>query len=198
MRSGGAEVKVAATEPALSFFAPEELGIGNGTTPDDPLYVRGQSTLYLDRDEWPQERLFEVGAPVVHIELRRWAEALVIAPLDANTLGKMALGLCDNLLTCIYRAWDFDRPLILAPAMNTLMWEHPATKRHLQRLLEDHGGGSAPTDLDAEALCGMINHRCERLRIAGPVTKRLACGDEGIGGMAAVGDIVDAALAAFG
>lgn len=47
-----------------------------------------------------------MGDPVVHIELRRWADALVIAPLSANTLAKLAGGLCDNLLTCVVRAWD--------------------------------------------------------------------------------------------
>ena len=44
-----------------------------------------------------------VGDPVMHIELRRWADCLVIAPLSANTLAKAAQGLCDNLLTCVVR-----------------------------------------------------------------------------------------------
>ena len=44
-----------------------------------------------------------MGDPVVHIDLRNWADVLVIAPLDANTLAKLAHGLCDNLLTCIAR-----------------------------------------------------------------------------------------------
>src|SRR5262245_20486764 len=69
--------------------------------------------------------------PVLHIELRRWADLLVIAPLDANTLAKLAYGLSDNLLTCLYRAWDRRRPIVLAPAMNTFMWENPLTDRHL-------------------------------------------------------------------
>ena len=51
----------------------------------------------------------------MHIELRRWADALVLAPLSANTLAKAAGGLCDNLLTCIVRAWDFaTRPLLVS------------------------------------------------------------------------------------
>jgi phosphopantothenoylcysteine decarboxylase len=42
----------------------------------------------------------------MHIELRKWADILVVAPLDANTLAKLAVGLCDNCLTCVWRAWD--------------------------------------------------------------------------------------------
>jgi phosphopantothenoylcysteine decarboxylase len=55
----------------------------------------------------------QVGDPVMHIELRRWADVLVIAPLSANTLAKAAQGLCDNLLTCVVRAWDFGQPLLV-------------------------------------------------------------------------------------
>lgn len=43
-------------------------------------------------------------------------------------------GLCDNLLTCIVRAWSPEKPLLVAPAMNTMMWESPFTKQHLDRL----------------------------------------------------------------
>lgn len=51
---------------------------------------------------------------MIHIELRRWADMLVIAPLSANTLAKIAGGLCDNLLTCVVRAWDFGKPLLVS------------------------------------------------------------------------------------
>lgn len=188
LQAGGSLVKVAPTAAALAFFDPASLS----GTPDAELPVRGQSVLYLDQDEWPSDRLFAVGEPVLHIELRKWAEVLVLAPLDANTLAKLALGLCDNLLTCVYRAWDFGKPVVLAPAMNTLMWTHPATARHLRQLLEDHGGGAAPAGLSAEAVGELINQRCPRLRVVLPVSKRLACGDEGMGGMASVTDIAAA------
>ena len=72
-----------------------------------------------------------VGDPVAHIELRRWADALVIAPLSANTLAKAAAGMADGLLTCVLRAWDWNKPALLAPAMNTAMWESPLTEAHL-------------------------------------------------------------------
>lgn len=67
-----------------------------------------------DADEW-RER-WQPGAEVLHIELRRWADVLVIAPLSANTLAKAANGLCDNLLTCVVRAWDFSKPLLVRRA----------------------------------------------------------------------------------
>ncbi|CAI9734112.1 phosphopantothenoylcysteine decarboxylase isoform X2 [Octopus vulgaris] len=75
-----------------------------------------------------------IGDPILHIELRRWADIMVICPLDANTLAKIANGLCDNLLTCIVRAWDQKKPLLFAPAMNTLMWEHVITKKQIETL----------------------------------------------------------------
>ncbi|HTE20011.1 MAG TPA: flavoprotein [Armatimonadota bacterium] len=189
LRRAGYAVKVAATGAALTFFDPADLPRAE-SDPGDPLAVRGQSTLYLDADEWPVGRRFELGEPVLHIELRKWADVLLLAPLDANTLAKVALGLCDNLLTCVYRAWDFSRPVALAPAMNTLMWEHPATARHLRQLLADHGGADAPPGLDAGALCEWINAHCPRLAVIPPQSKRLACGDEGMGGLAAVEEIV--------
>jgi len=64
---------------------------------------------------------------VLHIDLAKWADIFVIAPCSANTLAKLAYGICDNLLTSVARAWDADRPLVIAPAMNTHMWTHPHT-----------------------------------------------------------------------
>uniref|UniRef100_A0A8C4SR31 Phosphopantothenoylcysteine decarboxylase n=1 Tax=Erpetoichthys calabaricus TaxID=27687 RepID=A0A8C4SR31_ERPCA len=106
--------------------------------------------------------------PVLHIELRRWADLLLIAPLDANTLGKLASGICDNLLTCVVRAWDRRKPLLICPAMNTAMWEHPLTCRQLGTLKE----------------FGYVEIPC--------IAKKLVCGDEGMGAMAEVCTIVEA------
>ncbi len=50
---------------------------------------------------------------MLHIDLRKWADLLVIAPLSANSLAKMAQGLCDNCLTSVVRAWDFTKPLLV-------------------------------------------------------------------------------------
>ncbi|NEP58476.1 MAG: bifunctional phosphopantothenoylcysteine decarboxylase/phosphopantothenate--cysteine ligase CoaBC [Symploca sp. SIO2G7] len=71
----------------------------------------------------------------VHIELGEWAQLLVIAPLTANTLGKLAHGLADNLLTNTVLASRC--PILLAPAMNTDMWEAQSVQRNWQQLLQD-------------------------------------------------------------
>ncbi|NET59223.1 MAG: bifunctional phosphopantothenoylcysteine decarboxylase/phosphopantothenate--cysteine ligase CoaBC [Symploca sp. SIO2E6] len=71
----------------------------------------------------------------VHIELGEWAELLVIAPLTANTLGKLAHGLADNLLTNTVLASRC--PVLLAPAMNTEMWEASSVQRNWQQLVQD-------------------------------------------------------------
>lgn len=190
--AAGHDVKVVSTKWALTFFDPSSLPAGRAEKAegDDPLQVRDQATFYLDEDEWPHGRVFEVGEPVLHIELRKWADLLLIAPLDAHTLAKLALGLSDNLLTCVYRAWDFDKPVILAPAMNTMMWEHPATARHLRQLLEDHRG-VLPAVSNPETMVEAINTTCAHLRVVGPVSKRLACGDTGVGGLADVRTLVE-------
>jgi phosphopantothenoylcysteine decarboxylase len=96
---------------------------------------------------------------------------MLIAPLSANTLAKMAHGQCDNLLTCVARAWDFAHPLIVAPAMNTLMWTHPFTEQHLSTLRS----------------LGVV--------VIPPISKVLACGDIGAGAMASVDEIVIAVRA---
>lgn len=61
--------------------------------------------VFTDENEWStwQKR----GDPVLHIELRKWADMILIAPLSANTMAKIVNGICDNLLTCVMRAWDF-------------------------------------------------------------------------------------------
>ncbi len=196
LRQVGHEVKVVATQAALYFFDPASIDPMNPGRPE-----RNRQVVILDEDEWPGQdigRRYERDDPVLHIELRRWAEVLVIAPLDANTLAKLAAGLADNCLTCVWRAWDPNRPVILAPAMNTLMWEHPLTAKHLRRLAIDHGAGGAwaspkaSEQLDLEELLDWINKSCPKLHIVPPVSKRLACGDVGVGAMAAVTEIVKA------
>lgn len=145
----GVEVRVVTTEHAKHFYDPAQVS----------------AKIYDDKDEW--EMWTKMSDPVLHIELRRWADLLVIAPLDANTLGKMANGLCDNLLTCVARAWDATRPLLFATAMNTAMWAHPVSGLNLARLKD----------------FGYVEIPC--------IYKKLACGDEGKGGMAEVPTIVN-------
>src|SRR3954471_10525221 len=136
LRRAGHEVRIVATKASTYFFDVSPL----------------REITNLDADEWPGER-YGRGDSVLHIELRRWAELFLVAPLDANTLAKMAFGLSDNCLTCVYRAWEPERPIVLAPAMNTLMWRHPLTARHLRGLTFD----ASPTGLGEDATVEWIN-----------------------------------------
>lgn len=148
LQLAGVDVRVVTTEHAKHFYNPAEVSV----------------KIYSDNDEW--ELWTQRSDPVLHIELRRWADLFVIAPLDANTLGKMANGICDNLLTCVVRAWDTSRPLLFCPAMNTAMWQHPITAQQVSRLTE----------------FGYVEIPC--------ISKKLVCGDEGKGAMAEVSTIV--------
>ena len=169
LRGDGHAVKIVATNAAFYFFDADTIG--------------ESAVVTRDADEWTGPQ-YQRGDPVLHIELRRWAELFLIAPLDANTLAKLALGLADNCLTCVYRAWDRSRPLVLAPAMNTLMWEHPATARHLRQVAEDMGAGAMPAGLSLDECVAWINRQPAPLRVVAPVSKRLACDDVGVGAMA--------------
>ena len=137
--------------------------------------------LVTEQDEWKWN---EIGDRIPHIDLKDWADILVIAPLSANTLAKMANGICDNLLTSIYRAWpivgDFvaEKPIVVAPAMNTNMWNHPVTKEHMGRLFSWHNAFDTSYKLNS------------RLYMINPVESMLACGTEGIGAMAPISHIV--------
>ena len=153
-----AEIRVVATGAARHFVE------------DGLLEQAGAEKVLLDEDEWRRWKV--VGDPVEHIELRRWADLVLVAPLSANTLAKAANGLCDNLLTCVLRAWDFAKPCLVAPAMNTFMWESAFTEQHLAVL---RGLGATVVD---------------------PVSKTLACGDVGFGAMASVATLDAAARSA--
>jgi phosphopantothenoylcysteine decarboxylase len=174
----GHAVKVIATRAALYFF--------------DPTAIE-RNALVLDEDEWPgreEGRRWQRQDPVLHIELRRWADVLLIAPLDANTLAKLANGLADNCLTCVWRAWEPSRPVVLAPAMNTLMWQHPATARHLRQIAADMGA-EPPSALALAEWIDRAPEFCPRLRILAPEDRQLACGDVGVGAMTAPERIVE-------
>jgi phosphopantothenoylcysteine decarboxylase len=192
LKLAGHRVKIVATAAALYFFDPAALD------PLDPARpARNPEVVIIDDDEWPGRgagQRYQRDDPVLHIELRRWADLLLIAPLDANTLAKLACGLSDNCLTCLWRAWDPARPVVLAPAMNTLMWEHALTGRHLRQLALDAGATMPPETLDLDDLVGWINKACPLLRIVAPQSKRLACGDVGVGAMAPLDEIVAAVV----
>lgn len=183
LRQAGHRVRVVASEASLHFFDPADLA-GDGF---DPL----GGPVFRDRDEWAGVR-WRRDDPVLHIEFRRWADLLIVAPLDANTLAKFAVGLSDNFLTCLFRAWDFNRPVILAPAMNTLMWESPVTRRHLRQILEDRGDGRQPANWTLDQADAVFASHAPNLVLVPPQAKRLACGDVGQGAMAEVVAIAEA------
>lgn len=178
----GYELRLVFTR-AADFFLPEWQGV----RPTDRVGV------FRDTDEWPKSG-WKRGDEVTHIELRRWADALLIAPLDAHTLAKWAGGMADNLLTSLVRAWDYSKPLIVAPAMNTLMWESPITRRHLAQILADREGQwpkSGPLP-ELNDLMKSFERFHEPIRLVPPIEKTLACGDVGPGGMAEIATIVEA------
>lgn len=80
--------------------------------------------------------LFAAGAALDHIELVRWAEVVVVCPATANTLNRLAAGLGDDLAGALLLAHDWQKPLLVAPAMNPAMWQHPATRTSVARLKE--------------------------------------------------------------
>ncbi|XP_046930735.1 phosphopantothenoylcysteine decarboxylase isoform X2 [Lynx rufus] len=86
----GLEVAVVTTERAKHFYSPQDIPV----------------TLYSDADEWEMWKCR--SDPVLHIDLRRWADLMLVAPLDANTLGKVASGICDNLLKVMSRCHEHD------------------------------------------------------------------------------------------
>ena len=98
---------------------------------------------------------------LAHIEWAKWADVVCLAPLSANTLGKLACGLADDALTTVAMAIPRGVRVVLGPAMNTEMWHHPAVQANLSKVL---GTG--------------------RAHLVEPVSKRLACGDIGPGGLA--------------
>lgn len=97
---------------------------------------------------------------------------MVIAPLSAHTLAKIAHGLCDDLLSSVMRAWDFRKPVVLAPAMNTNMWDHPLTETQLRTI--------------------QSFSQKDNILIVDPQSKELACGQVGKGALASVDEVVKA------
>jgi phosphopantothenoylcysteine decarboxylase/phosphopantothenate--cysteine ligase len=119
---------------------------------------------YTDQVFWQP-----IHARPVHIELGEWAEVFVIAPLTANTLGKLAHGLADNLLTNTVLASSC--PVLLAPAMNTAMWEQQSVQRNWQLLLSDpryHSVGPETGLLACASAADVQRHRVGSGRMAEP------------------------------
>ncbi len=148
LAKSGVAVRVIMTEQAQAFVSAVMFA------------ALSRHAVFTDADFWSPAQ----GRPL-HIELGEWADVLVLSPLTANTLGKLAHGLADNLLTNAVLASVC--PVLLAPAMNTDMWQQSAVQRNWQILLAD-----------------------ARYHMVGPGTGRLACDRIGTGRMAEPAEIV--------
>ena len=115
--------------------------------------------------------LWDDPAAVEHVALARWGQVLVVAPATAHTLARLAAGLADDLLTNV--ALAFGGPVVVAPAMHTEMWEHPATRANLATL-EARGA-----------------------RVVPPASGPLTSGDVGPGRLAELDDLVAGVAAAL-
>lgn len=137
----GCQVQTALTPNALQFIGPATL---QGLT-GRPVY-------------WDMFAPRQCGTE--HISLSKWADCTVLCPASADVINKMAAGVADDCVTTLFLAHDFAKPFVLAPAMNSRMFLHPATQKALQTLR-----GWGVHVLEAES-------------------GHLACGDDGPGRLA--------------
>jgi phosphopantothenoylcysteine decarboxylase / phosphopantothenate---cysteine ligase len=154
LQDAGAEVRVVMTDAATKFITPLTFQALSG----NPVH-----TDLLDT---------EAEAAMGHIELARWADAILIAPATANTLAKLIRGQADDLLSTLCLASQ--APLAVAPAMNHIMWNDATTQDNINSLKQ------------------------RGITILGPDTGYQACGETGEGRMLAVTDIVDQMQQIFG
>jgi phosphopantothenoylcysteine decarboxylase/phosphopantothenate--cysteine ligase len=145
LQEDGSSVRVVMTKAATGFITPLTLQALSG----NPVHLDLLDT--------------EAEAGMGHIELARWADAVVVAPASADFIARLAAGRADDLLTAICLATS--APIALAPAMNQQMWKHPATQENCRKLQE------------------------RGIRLLGPEAGLQACGDVGYGRMREVADL---------
>ncbi|MEM7219962.1 MAG: bifunctional phosphopantothenoylcysteine decarboxylase/phosphopantothenate--cysteine ligase CoaBC [Pseudomonadota bacterium] len=149
LRAAGADVQVVMTRSAHQFVTATSLQAVAGAA--------------VRTDLWDAAAEAAMG----HIELARWADAVLIAPATANCIAKLAQGLADDLLSTLCLATT--SPIYIAPAMNVRMWQHPRTQRNLATL-----AATAGTPI-----------------ILGPASGAQACGETGPGRMLEPAEIVE-------
>lgn len=118
LAKAGVEVRVILTQAACEFVTPLTFA------------TLSRHCAYTDKDFWQPLQ----GRPL-HISLGEWADVFAIAPLTANTLAKLTYGIADNLLTNTVLAST--SPILLAPAMNTDMWQQPSVQHNWHKLMEN-------------------------------------------------------------
>lgn len=141
----GHEVQVVMTRAAQEFIQPLTFAALTGRKVVTSLWADSGAHGTSSSDE-------TLSSAIEHISVARENEILVVAPATANLLGKFALGLADDFLSTLFLA--FQGPVVLAPAMNTAMWEHPATQANIETL---RGRGCVIVEPDEGWLaCGTI------------------------------------------
>ena len=158
LRKRGAEVRVAMTHAATRFVS--------------AMTFQSLSGHAVAADPWEPGEGGVAAHGMAHLGLGGWAEVQVVAPASADLIARLALGLADDAVTAT--ALASTAPLLLAPAMETRMWEHPATRANLATL------------------------RARGAAVVGPLAGRLASGDEGMGRMAEPAEVVEACAALLG
>ncbi|MGI8495187.1 MAG: bifunctional phosphopantothenoylcysteine decarboxylase/phosphopantothenate--cysteine ligase CoaBC [Pyrinomonadaceae bacterium] len=150
LQKAGCEVRAAMTKHACEFI--------------QPLMFRALTDSYVFVDDYAPDN----PDPIAHINFSQEIDLLLIAPATANILGKFANGIADDFLSSTYLASN--APVLVAPAMNTTMWFHPATRRNVEKL------------------------KADGVRFIEPAAGRLACETVGIGKLEDVETIVAQAL----
>lgn len=130
----GHEVKAVCSQNALKFIGLSTL---EGLTGKD---------VYCD--------MFKFKGKIEHISLSDWADLTVVCPATANIINKMALGVGDDAPSTLFLAHDFQKPFLVAPAMNQKMYAHPVVKQSIKRLA-DLGIKVLPTAVGRQA-CGDV------------------------------------------
>jgi len=153
LTAAGASVNTVMTDAACELVGPKSFEAVTN------------SAVFIDLWSMPEE--YKIG----HIALVDWADIVVVAPATANIIGKIANGICDDLLSttlCAATELIQSKVALLAPAMNNNMWTNPAVQRNIKMVMQ------------------------MGFQLIGPVKGRLACGTEGIGRMAEPQDIIKA------
>src|SRR5947208_2392386 len=134
LQKAGCDVRVAMTKRACEFI--------------QPLTFRALSGSHVIVDDYAPDN----PDPIAHITFSQSVDLLLVAPATANIIAKFANGIADDFLTSTYLAST--APVLIAPAMNTTMWHHPATQRNVQKLREDGVRFIEPDE--GEMACGTI------------------------------------------
>ncbi len=143
----GDEVKVVCTPATLNFV--------------------GEATLEGLSQNPVMTSVYESGAMMDHIHVSRWADQIILCPATANVINKLAAGIADDVVTTVFvAAYGLKKPLVIVPAMNTMMWQYPATQSAINAL------------------------KAWGINIMPPAQGDLACGERGAGRMPEIEDIL--------